>query len=140
MFFHKTLNKTRNITDIRRNKSDKGLRMMRINGPEIQANIHHRNESQTNNLLNEQQMEFNDKPKKNLSTEDVEGVVEALNEFADPLRTSVRFELHEDLNEYYVTVVDPLTKEVIKEIPPKEMLDMYAAMATYMGILIDEKI
>ncbi|WP_240458670.1 flagellar protein FlaG [Virgibacillus sp. Bac330] len=66
--------------------------------------------------------------------------VEKLNEFIEPLRTDLRFKFHEKLNEYYVTVVNPLTDEVIKEIPPKKMLDMYADMAEYMGILIDEKI
>ena len=47
---------------------------------------------------------------------------------------------HEKLNEYYVTVIDPQTDEIIREIPPKKMLDMYAAMADYIGILIDEKV
>ncbi|WP_077301276.1 flagellar protein FlaG [Virgibacillus pantothenticus] len=66
--------------------------------------------------------------------------VERLNEFIEPLRTDLRFKYHEKLNEYYVTVVNPLTDEIIKEIPPKKMLDMYADMAEFMGILIDEKI
>ncbi|WP_284139270.1 MULTISPECIES: flagellar protein FlaG [unclassified Virgibacillus] len=72
--------------------------------------------------------------------EEVEMVVSKLNEFVQPLRTDLKFQLHEKLNEYYVEVVDPITKEVVKEIPPKKFLDMYAAMAEYMGILIDEKI
>ncbi|MFP3361912.1 flagellar protein FlaG, partial [Planococcus sp. SIMBA_143] len=50
-----------------------------------------------------------------------------------------KFELHDKLEKYYVTVVDSETKEVIKEIPPKKFLDMYAQMAEFMGILIDEK-
>src|SRR5699024_6716036 len=70
----------------------------------------------------------------------VETVVSQLNGFIEPLQTNLQFKLHEELNEYYVTVVNPLTNEVIKEIPPKKMLDMYAEMAQFMGILIDEKI
>ncbi|MEB5450210.1 MULTISPECIES: flagellar protein FlaG [Virgibacillus] len=66
--------------------------------------------------------------------------VERLNKFIEPLRTDLRFKYHEKLNEYYVAVVNPLTDEIIKEIPPKKMLDMYADMAEFMGILIDEKI
>ncbi|NBJ69602.1 MULTISPECIES: flagellar protein FlaG [Clostridia] len=66
--------------------------------------------------------------------------VDKLNEFIEPLRTDLRFKYHEKLNEYYVAVVNPLTDEIIKEIPPKKMLDMYADMAELMGILIDEKI
>lgn len=56
------------------------------------------------------------------------------------LHTDLRFELHEELHEYYAVVVNPLTDEIIKEIPPKKMLDKYAAMAEFMGIITDEKI
>ncbi len=72
--------------------------------------------------------------------DDVKSTVEKLNDFIDPIRTNLKFVFHEDLHEYYVTVVNPLTDEVIREIPPKKMLDMYAAMTEYMGLLVDEKI
>lgn len=75
-----------------------------------------------------------------INKDKVETVVSQLNGFIEPLQTNLQFKLHEELNEYYVTVVNPLTNEVIKEIPPKKMLDMYAEMAQFMGILIDEKI
>src|SRR5690625_4465159 len=70
----------------------------------------------------------------------VKEITTQLNNFIDPTLTNLKFEYHEDLNEYYVTVVNPVTKEVIKEIPSKKMLDMYAAMVEFMGVLIDEKI
>jgi len=75
-----------------------------------------------------------------VQAKDVESVVTILNGFIDPSRTNLKFVYHEQLNEYYVTVVNPLTNETVREIPPKKMLDMYAAMAEFMGILIDEKI
>ncbi|MFB1049901.1 flagellar protein FlaG [Paraliobacillus sp. JSM ZJ581] len=70
----------------------------------------------------------------------IEGMIGALNEFLEPTRTSVKFELHDKLDEYYVTVVDTSTNEIVKEIPPKKMLDVYAAMAEFMGFIVDEKI
>lgn len=75
-----------------------------------------------------------------INATEIEAVVDSLNDFIDPLQTNLKFVFHEELNEYYVAVVNPLTNEVVKEIPPKKMLDMYAAMAEFMGILIDEKI
>lgn len=75
-----------------------------------------------------------------INTDEVETVISKLNEFIEPVRTNLKFELHEKLKEYYVTVVNPVTDEVIKEIPPKKLLDMYAAMAEFMGFLVDEKI
>ncbi|MED4019124.1 flagellar protein FlaG [Sutcliffiella cohnii] len=70
----------------------------------------------------------------------VENVVESINQFLRPLNTSVQFSFHEELNEYYVSIVDLETKEIVKEIPPKKLLDMYAEMAKFMGLFIDQKI
>ncbi|HEY4602080.1 MAG TPA: flagellar protein FlaG [Cerasibacillus sp.] len=77
---------------------------------------------------------------KQIHVKDVKKAVNNLNTFIEPLQTNLKFQYHEDLNEYYVEVVNPMTEEVIREIPPKKLLDMYAAMADFMGILIDKKI
>lgn len=70
----------------------------------------------------------------------VEDAVDSFNEFMQPMYTNLKFVLHDKLGEYYVKVVDIETDEVIKEIPPEKMLDMYAQMAEFMGLLIDEKV
>lgn len=75
-----------------------------------------------------------------LSKERLADTVDKLNSFLEPGRRNLKFELHDKLEKYYVTVVDSETSEIIKEIPPKKLLDMYAAMAEFMGILVDKKI
>lgn len=72
--------------------------------------------------------------------EAVEQAIDNLNNFLEPVRRNLKFELHDKLEKYYVTVVDSTTDEVIKEIPPKQILDMYAEMAEFMGLLVDRKI
>lgn len=72
--------------------------------------------------------------------EKVAKVVGSLNDFLKPTHTSLKFEFHEKLNEYYVTLVNDTTNEVVKEIPSKKMLDFYAAMEEFIGIMIDKKI
>ena len=72
--------------------------------------------------------------------EKVEGVVEGLNKFLQQSHTSLKFQYHEKLQEYYVTLVDEKTKEVVREIPPKKMLDFYAAMTEFLGLIVDKKI
>lgn len=79
------------------------------------------------------QLKINEKEK-------VAKVVDGLNEFLTPSHTSLKFEYHEKLNEYYVTLIDDHTKEIVKEIPSKKMLDFYAAMTEAIGLLIDNKI
>ncbi|WP_163144144.1 flagellar protein FlaG [Bacillus sp. 22-7] len=67
-------------------------------------------------------------------------VVDSMNKFLQASHTSLKFVLHEELNEYYVTLVDDVTQEVVKEIPSKKMLDMYAAMTEFVGLMVDKKI
>lgn len=77
---------------------------------------------------------------KQVSKEKVIETVDKMNDFIKTANTNLKFVFHDELSEYYVTVIDPLTNEVVKEIPSKKMLDMYSAMVKYMGILVDERV
>lgn len=99
----------------------------------VQTNAEHRNEathSKPTAVLHDTV-----KQKQDLKT-----AVDKLNEFNDPVYTNVKFVMHDELEKYYVKVVDPKTDEVIREIPPEKMLDIYAQIADYMGLLVDEKV
>lgn len=72
--------------------------------------------------------------------EKLEMIVSSINELMKPSYTSLKFELHEKLDTYYVKVIDDITKEVVREIPSKKMLDMYAAMKEFVGLMVDKKI
>ncbi|MFV2046305.1 flagellar protein FlaG [Metabacillus sp. YM-086] len=95
-----------------------------------------------NKTVDKVKIEFNEEtiqeqtPKK----EEVEKVVQSMNDFIQPSSTHIKFELHEKLEEYYVTIVDNGTNEVIREIPSRKILDIYSAMTDFMGILFDKKI
>ncbi|QHE53592.1 flagellar protein FlaG [Pontibacillus sp. HMF3514] len=77
---------------------------------------------------------------KEVDRDEAKKIVESMNEFLGPTRTELAFKFHDKLEEYYVSIVNPETDEVIKEIPPKKLLDMYAAMAEFMGFIVDEKV
>jgi flagellar protein FlaG len=74
------------------------------------------------------------------SREKTEKVIASMNDFLKASNSHLKFEFHDDLQEYYVTLVDDKTNEVIREIPSKKLLDMYAAMTEYVGLLVDKKI
>jgi flagellar protein FlaG len=74
------------------------------------------------------------------SKEAMERVIDGMNEVLQPAKTHLKFELHEKLNEYYVTIVDNNTNEVVREIPSKKWLDIYAAMTDFVGLIVDKKI
>jgi flagellar protein FlaG len=88
---------------------------------------------------NKQLVQHDNQPLKQ-SKDNIEKVVKSINDFLEPSNSHLKFEFHEDLKEYYVTIVDDTTKEVIKEIPSKKLLDMYSEMKEYLGLLVDKKI
>ncbi|WP_377802061.1 flagellar protein FlaG [Bacillus benzoevorans] len=81
-----------------------------------------------------------EKRHKGMTKEKMEEVVQGMNDFIQPASTSIKFVLHDRLNDYYIRVVDDKTKEVIKEIPSSKLLDAYADMMEFVGILVDRKI
>lgn len=66
--------------------------------------------------------------------------VNKLNQFAEIQNRNSKFVFHDGLKEYYVEVVDAQTNEVIKEIPPKKILDTYYELQKIFGKIFDEKI
>jgi flagellar protein FlaG len=75
-----------------------------------------------------------------VSKEQLKEIVRGLNEFLQPSHTSLKFKLHDELKEYYVQIIDEKTNEVVREIPPKKLLDMYVTMMEFVGLMVDKKI
>jgi flagellar protein FlaG len=72
--------------------------------------------------------------------EEVRESVKDVNEIVDQVKEGLSFQIHEDTEELMVQVIDVNTDEVIKELPPEEMLDLKARIHEMVGILIDEKV
>lgn len=94
----------------------------------------------TTKPVHENRLDLNYQNDADIDKEQLANIVLSFNDFMKPVRTNLKFELHDRLDRYYVSVINSETNEVIKEIPPKKMLDMYAEMADFIGILIDKKI
>ena len=75
-----------------------------------------------------------------LSAEKAKKMTESINRFMETTNTNLRFKFHEELKEYYVTIVDSKTNELVKEIPSKKLMDIYAAMRDFLGLMVDHKI
>lgn len=69
--------------------------------------------------------------------EQIRKAVEQLNK--NMKNSSAIFGIHEETNRVTIKIVDKETKEVIKEYPPEETLDMIAKAWEIAGILVDEK-
>ena len=75
-----------------------------------------------------------------LSAEKAKSVIDSMNEVLNTTSTKLRYQYHDKLDKYYVTLVDSETDEIVREIPNKKLMDIYAAMLDFVGVLIDEKI
>ncbi len=93
---------------------------------------------QANNKQNMQQEGNEGKGKeKQASKKQIESAVTQAN--SRLRKTGCQFSYHEETKRVSIKVVDKETKEVIREIPPEETLDMIEKMWELAGILVDEK-
>ena len=72
------------------------------------------------------------------TNEQIKRAVEDLNKKMK--HTSCEFGIHESTNRVMIKIVDNDTKEVIKEFPPEETLDMIAKVWEVAGLMVDEKL
>ncbi|AVK82821.1 flagellar biosynthesis protein FlaG [Lysinibacillus sp. B2A1] len=75
-----------------------------------------------------------------VTKEKLQKAVDVANEFLEINNSSSKFVYHEGLDRYYVTIVKRDTDEVVKEIPPKKLLDAFYEMQKMVGMIVDEKI
>lgn len=75
-----------------------------------------------------------------ISKEKLQNVVDTVNEFLQINHNASKFVLHDGLDRYFVQVVDTQTEQVVKEIPPKKLLDAFYEMQKLLGMIVDEKI
>lgn len=123
-----------------------------INTPRIQQNMDNEAENSSKNLKNINQLadELKNQETEKVEKEDPQNSeeekktlkeqVDNLNDFLKPQFTSLKFEYHEKAERYMVKVVEQGTDKVIREIPPKEFLDMITKMMDFVGLMVDKKI
>ncbi len=72
-----------------------------------------------------------------VGNENLKKAIEQINKKA--ANSEAVFGIHEATNRVTIKIVDKTTKEVIKEFPPEETLDMIAKAWELAGIMVDEK-
>lgn len=70
----------------------------------------------------------------------LDNLISQANQILTPNTTEVHYVLHKKLNKYYVQVEDTITHQVIREIPPKKFMDMYAAIAEKLGLIVNKRV
>lgn len=70
---------------------------------------------------------------------DVEKAVKTLNEFTGMVAQDILFSMDEGSGKTIVKVVDSQTKEVLRQLPSEEALDIAKSLEKMQGLLIHEK-
>lgn len=67
---------------------------------------------------------------------EVSDAVKKLNEAMPPSAQSLQFEIDKDTNEIVVKIIDQSTKEVVRQMPTEEALEMAKSIDKMQGLLI----
>lgn len=73
------------------------------------------------------------------STKEVKDSVDKLNKLLEGQDIRLEYEIYSKFRDLTIRLIDTKTKEVIKEIPPRKIIDMIEKLCEMAGVLIDEK-
>ena len=77
---------------------------------------------------------------KEIMDEKVSRLAKAMDNYVQSTQRNLEIQVHEETGDIMVKVVSKDSGKVIREIPPKELLDMAAKLDEFVGILFDEKV
>ncbi|HHT70951.1 MAG TPA: flagellar protein FlaG [Firmicutes bacterium] len=72
--------------------------------------------------------------------EDLEQATLVLEDTVQAFNQRLSFVLHEESGRMQVQVIDNKTQEVVKELPPTEILEVVARIRQMVGLLLDKKV
>lgn len=75
-----------------------------------------------------------------LNEEAVNEITDELNELMEKINCDIAFEYHKDVNMMSVSMIDKKTDEVIKELPPEEMIENIKKAREWIGAFLDKNI
>lgn len=55
-------------------------------------------------------------------------------------KSEINISFHEKSNQMIIKLIDPQTKELLKEIPPEKLVDFFAELCEVAGLFLDEKL
>jgi flagellar protein FlaG len=76
---------------------------------------------------------------KNVTVKSAEDAADEANKIMNENQTHLKFEIYGKFNDIVVQVLDDNTNEVIKEVPPKKIIDMVEKFCELSGFFMDEK-
>ena len=83
-------------------------------------------------------VEANAQKKEEPKEEDMQEMMKELNELMSRINCNLEFSYHKEVNVMSVKMIDKATHEVIKELPPEEMIDNMIQAKDWIGAFLDK--
>ena len=90
--------------------------------------------------LKNEEMAQNIKQVEEVKKEKINRIAESLDNYIQSMRRDLKIKVHEKTGNIIVEVQSQDSKKIIREIPPKELLDLAARIEELAGLLFDEKV
>lgn len=74
------------------------------------------------------------------TNEKINRIAEAMDSYVHSIQRDLKIQVHEGTGDIFVRVTSQDSGKVIREIPPKDLLDLAARMEEIAGTLFDEKV
>jgi flagellar protein FlaG len=79
--------------------------------------------------------------KSSMSTDELKDMTETLNEYTEDIQTNLGFNVREELsNQVVVEIKNKETDEVIKQVPPEELIEIKEKMSELVGLIFDTSV
>ncbi len=75
-----------------------------------------------------------------LSQSDLEKVIKEMNQFIQIFNSRIAFELDKETGKTILKIIDSQTNEVIRQIPPEELLRISKRISELLGLIINARI
>ncbi|MTK13653.1 MAG: flagellar protein FlaG [Clostridiaceae bacterium] len=76
---------------------------------------------------------------KKVNEKDIKKAVDKLNKLFEDNATHVEYEVYGKHRDITIKIIDNDTKKVIKEVPPKKIIDMVNKLCELAGVFVDDK-
>jgi flagellar protein FlaG len=75
-----------------------------------------------------------------LSTEEIEQIVSELNNFIQIFNTKIAFEIDKETKKTVLKIIDAQSNEIIRQIPPEELLAISKRISELLGLIINARV
>jgi flagellar protein FlaG len=75
-----------------------------------------------------------------LSTDEIEQIVSELNNFIQIFNTKIAFEIDKETKKTVLKIIDAQSNEIIRQIPPEELLAISKRISELLGLIINARV